>query len=48
MLVGAQGRLTLLSVLGLAVAGLVLISALLQAFAAARVARPAGAGVPVR
>ncbi|HEY0576563.1 MAG TPA: hypothetical protein VGD73_20870 [Pseudonocardia sp.] len=48
MLVGAQGRLTILSVLGLAVAGLVLISALLQAFAAARVARPAGAGVPVR
>jgi hypothetical protein len=48
MLVGAQGRLTIPSVLGLAVAGLVLISALLQAFAAARVARPAGAGVPVR
>jgi len=48
MLVGAQGRLSILSVLGLAVAGLVLISALLQAVGPARVGSPAGAGVTVR
>jgi len=48
MVVGAQGRVTLLSGLGLAVAGLVLLSALLQALAAARAGSPAGASVPVR
>ena len=48
MVVGAQGRVTLLTGLGLAVAGLVLLSALLQALAAARAGSPAGASVPVR